>query len=257
MPVGGSPTGTRRDTIPFMRSLLHIFLILLFPAVIAAEPGSIPEILHYDLSWTGIPVGSALQSITREGGDIRIRASFASNSWLSRIHRVDNAIETTLRPAAGFFPGEVQEFHLRLTEGPLQRDRRITFDHRRNIARFRDHITGEEGTASIEPGTTDVTTAFYHARVLPLVPGDSFELPVIDGKEPYRLTVRVLRRESINTIFGKTPTIVVEPLIRPEGTFEGKRGVTLWVTDDRRRIPVRIRTKVTVGSVTASLVAME
>jgi len=240
-----------------MRPAAILFLLLLCPAIIAAEPGTIPETLHYDLSWTGIPVGSARQSITRDGETIRIRASFASNSWLSRIHRVDNSIETTLRPDPSFTPGEVQEFHLRLTEGSLRRDRTITFDHRRRTARVRDHLTGDEAVHVIEPGTTDVTTAFYHARSLPLVPGDSFELPVIDGKEPYRLPVKVLRRETIRTIFGKTPTIVVEPLVRPEGTFEGKRGVTLWVTDDPRLIPVRIRTKVTVGSVTAQLVAVE
>ena len=79
----------------------------------------------------------------------------------------------------------------------------------------------------------------------------------MDGKEPYLLEVKVLRTEQLRTILGKVETLVVQPQVRPEGTFEGKRGITLWITNDQRRIPVKLRTKVTVGSVTASLAAME
>lgn len=243
--------------MPSILTLLALLVGIVVPSSLAADAVGIPETLIYDLTWTGIPVGTARQSIRREDGSFVIRASFASNSWLSRIHRVDNAVEARLDPREGFFPGEIRTSHLRLSEGPLLRNRTITFDHFRQTALYRDHVTGEELTVPVEPGTTDVTTAFYHARRLPLLPGDRFELPVMDGREPYRLPIRVLRRETVRTIFGRTPTIVVEPLVRPEGTFEGKRGVTLWVTDDRRRIPVKIRTGVTVGSVTANLVAVE
>jgi len=47
--------------------------------------------------------------------------------------------------------------------------------------------------------------------------------------------------------------LVVKPLVRAEGVFEGKGGVTIWFTDDARRIPVRAETKVSVGVVTATL----
>jgi hypothetical protein len=146
---------------------------------------------------------------------------------------------------------------MRYREGTKVRDRSITFDHATNTAQFKDHLTNEEARTATRPGTSDVTTAFYLARHLPLSAGGSISIPVMDGKEPYLLEVKVLETEKLRTVLGKIDTLVIAPHVRPEGTFEGKRGVKLWLTNDARRIPVKIQTKVTVGSVTATLTGIE
>jgi hypothetical protein len=48
-------------------------------------------------------------------------------------------------------------------------------------------------------------------------------------------------------------TIVIRPLVKAKGVFEGKGAVLIWLTDDARRIPVKAQTKVRMGSVTATL----
>ncbi|KAF0215769.1 MAG: hypothetical protein FD174_4015 [Geobacteraceae bacterium] len=240
-----------------MRTLILIVTLLSLSTPLAAGSGKIPEKLTYDLTWTGIPVGSASQSITADGDTLHISALFKSNAWLSGFYPVENRIETTLVRKPDYFPGEVRQFRMRFREGSRVRDRSITFNHATNTAQYKDHLTNEKAIAAIRPGSADVMTAFYHARHLPIAPGDTISLPVMDGKEPYLLEVKVLRMEKLRTILGKVEALVVQPLVRPEGTFEGKRGITLWVTNDQRRIPVKMRTKVTVGSVTASLAAME
>lgn len=242
--------------MPIFRFILTIALTL-SALPLSAVPGNVPEKLVYDLSWTGIPVGSAYQTITENRDDLIIKAAFTSNSWLSSIHPVENIIETHLSKKPGVFPGQVNSFHMRFHEGYLKRDKKITFDHKGGIASYIDNLTGEKAHSKILPGTSDVTTSFYQARHLPLTPGESISMPVIDGKEPYLLEVKILKKEKVKTIFGKVDTLVVEPMVRPEGTFEGKRGIKLWVTDDARRIPVKLQTKVTVGSVTATLVGVE
>ena len=242
---------------PTIRTLILVAILLSLATPLAAGPGKIPEKLTYDLTWTGIPVGSATQSITADGDTLLISAVFRSNAWLSRIYPVENRIETTLVRKADYFPGEVRHIRVHYREGRRVRDWSIAFDHSASTGRYKDHLTGEEAQAAIRPGTADVISSFYQARYLPVAPGDTVSLPVMDGREPYLLEVKVLRTEKLRTIFGKVETLVVQPLVRREGTFEGKRGVTLWITNDQRRIPVKLLTKVTVGSVTASLAAAE
>jgi Protein of unknown function (DUF3108) len=240
-----------------MRTLIFTMLLITLATPLAAGPGKIPEKLTYDLSWTGIPVGTASQSIAADGDTLQIKAIFKANSWLSSFYPVENQIETTLVRRPGQFPGEVRLFRMRFREGGRVRDRSITFNHPAGTARYKDHLTGEEATAATMPGTSDVTSAFYHARHLPVAAGDTISLPVMDGKEPYLLEVKVLETEKLRTIFGRVETLVVQPMVRPEGTFEAKRGIKLWITNDARRIPVKLQTKVTVGSVTATLTGVE
>jgi len=76
---------------------------------------------------------------------------------------------------------------------------------------------------------------------------------VLDGKKLRRIEIRVLHRERVKVPAGEFDTLVVEPMVAPEGVFEGKRGVRIWLTDDERRIPVKAQTKVRLGSVTAVL----
>jgi hypothetical protein len=52
---------------------------------------------------------------------------------------------------------------------------------------------------------------------------------------------------------GTFDTVVVQPVVPLEGIFERKRGITIWLSDDGRRLPVKAQTKVKMGSVTAVL----
>ena len=54
---------------------------------------------------------------------------------------------------------------------------------------------------------------------------------------------------------GDVNTIVIKPLMKSEGIFNRKGDLHIWLTDDEKRIPVRMQTKVAVGSITATLVS--
>ncbi|HEY6008112.1 MAG TPA: DUF3108 domain-containing protein [Geobacteraceae bacterium] len=239
--------------IPFtVRTFAALCVIL---ALLAAplNAATVPERLVYRLSWTGIAIGTATQEIRAEGGTHRIFVTARSNDWLSVFFPVDDRIESVLDKEGGVFPGVSRSFRMETREGSHQRDREILFG-RSGTAVFHDRRSGERFTLSPPPGTFDIYSSFFHVRYLPLEVGRSVYVNILDGKEVQRLEVRVLRRETLRTVLGPVSTIVVKPLVRSEGVFEGKGGVTIWLTDDARRIPVRVQTKVTVGSVTATLV---
>jgi hypothetical protein len=68
------------------------------------------------------------------------------------------------------------------------------------------------------------------------------------------IEVQVLKKERIKTVLGEVNTILINPLLKNEGIFERKGAIFIWLTDDERRIPVKMKTKVAIGSITATLV---
>lgn len=215
---------------------------------------TVPEKLVYELSWTGIPVGTATQEITEEGSDRRIVSTARSNDWLYVFFPVDDRIESLLAKAGGPFPGLTRHYRMRINEGGRHRDREIVFDQEKGVAIYRDRLSGERREIPITPPIFDVYGSFYYARHLPLEVGKSYVVTVLDGKKVEQVEVRALRKERVKTVLGELDTIVIRPMVKSEGVFEGKGAVHIWLTDDHRRIPVRAQTRVTVGSVTANLV---
>jgi hypothetical protein len=84
--------------------------------------------------------------------------------------------------------------------------------------------------------------------------GTSYYIDIFDCKKLWNTEVKVLRREEIETPLGKFRTVVIKPLLKSEGIFARTGDMYIWLTDDDRRIPVLMKSKVKIGSITATLV---
>jgi hypothetical protein len=70
----------------------------------------------------------------------------------------------------------------------------------------------------------------------------------------YDVEVQILRRERVEAYWGPVNALVVRPLMRFEDVLRQKGEVLIWVTDDERRLPVRMKTAIKVGSIEATLI---
>lgn len=137
------------------------------------------------------------------------------------------------------------EKHLR--EGNYSADRWFTFDQEKHRA------ISENYNIETYPRVLDVLSAFYFSRTLEMEPGDTFYLPNhTDGKN-YPLRVAVHRREEVTVPAGTFNTIVVEPILKAPGIFEHKGNVFVWLTDDKKKMPVLMKTRIVIGSIDARL----
>jgi hypothetical protein len=88
----------------------------------------------------------------------------------------------------------------------------------------------------------DIASAFYFLRTQPLAVGQSFELLISDSGQVYHTPVRVTERKKMKTVLGQVWTLKVEADVFGEGhLLRGKGKMSLWYTDDERRIPVKAR----------------
>ena len=141
------------------------------------------------------------------------------------------------------------EKHVR--EGKFKSDDVVDFDQNAHRAIYKNK------KVPIPPRTQDVLSAMYYVRTLPLEVGQSISIANhTDGKN-YPLVVKVLGRERVKVDAGEFNCIVVEPILRGPGVFSQKGRLTVWLTDDRRRMPVLMKSKVVIGHVAAILKSYE
>jgi len=106
--------------------------------------------------------------------------------------------------------------------------------------------------ASEEP--LDDIAFVYFVRTLPLEVGDEYTLPRYFKEDGNPVTIRVLRRETIEVPAGTFETIVVQPIIRTSGLFSEGGEAELYFTDDEHRYLVYLRSNMKiVGSLKLEL----
>lgn len=252
-----NPISTPSPPLPLIRCLCRLVLMvfsLFFAMSASAFPLTIPEKLVYDLTWTGIKAGTAVQEIVDENDTVKITSTARSADWISVFFPVEDRVESILTKVPPPRIGVPLNYRMKVREGHHRRDREIIFDQARGKARYIDHRGGERAEVEISRNTYDPYSSFYYVRSLPLEIGKSVYVSILDNKDLSKVEVQVLRKERLKTILGEVNTIVIKPLMKSEGIFQRKGEIFIWLTDDERHIPVKMKTKVTIGSVTATLV---
>ncbi len=174
----------------------------------------------------------------------RIESTASSNRFFSGIYRVRDKVVSYIDRQELFS----RYFMKRLREGTFRRTEEIEFDHVGGAARYHDGKTYE-----IPPGVHDVLSAFYFLRTLDLQVGQDVFLTVHDSRKTYDLRVIIHRRQEIATVLGVFDCFVVQPVMLGDGIFKHEGDLMIYLTADARRIPVRMNTRLPVGSITATL----
>ncbi len=239
---------------------------LLVPTLRASRTGQIPgsealsapfglgEELRYVIRWGVIPAGHGQITIYDSDGEegvYHIVTTARSNAFVDTFYRVRNRIESflDLKQEASVGYRKIQR------EGDHNRDVDLVFDHRENrVTLIKNGRVRREITV---PGNVhDPLSAIYYLRTVPDFDRGPVTLNVTDGKKSYRVMVRVLGREVVETPLGYFNTIKIEPRIEDmEIIFEKKKDgkLFLWLTDDERKVPVKMQSELYFGSIQAIL----
>jgi len=233
--------------------LTSVVLLLIWSTVVSAFP--IPERLEFEVSYTGIPAGRAVQEVKQVGDEIHIVSTAKSADWLNLFFPVEDRIESIL--ISGVPPNDIgvpRLYRERIREGWTRFQKDAAFDRQKLEVTTKDFLKKSEITSKITPKTYDTLSSFFYFRSVPLKVGASYYIDIFDCKKLWNTEVQVLRREEIETPLGRFKTVVIKPVLKFEGIFARTGDMFIWLTDDERRIPVQMKSKVRIGSITATLV---
>ncbi len=236
----------------------NILLVLSFLCVFAPPGASgfeIPEKLVYELKWSGIKAGTATLKIVDKKDSIKIISTARSADWVSFFYPVEDRIVSTVakNPARPYL-GLPLRYRVKIREGRHRRDKEVIFDHGNHNATFIDHLDDDKKNVEILADTFDPLSSFYYVRTLKLEVGKPVFVNIFDSRKMWNVEVQILRKERITTKLGTFDTVLIKPLMKSEGVFNRKGAMYIWLTDDDKHVPVKLRTKVAIGHVTATLV---
>ena len=118
----------------------------------------------------------------------------------------------------------------------------------------------KNGSYEIPDNVNDIVSAFYLARTFnydTLEVGNGFYLENFYKDQVYPLQVIYRGKERITVEAGTFDCIMVEPLVVEGGLFKSEGSIIVWLTDDPVKMPVKVKTKVIIGSIDAELTKYE
>ena len=231
------------------------------PSVRAFAPG---EKLTFSLSWSNfVDVGTAVmevRSATETNGKeaYRLICSCRSEGILENLYPIRVEAESLISAV----DMRTISFSLKNNYGGKQRKRSLEFNREKHTVLYRPDEDPTE-THSVPDLVQDSLSSLYYVRTWDsFVVGKPMKMTVFEKGKTWSLDVHTLGRERIKTPIGEFDTIKIRTHPLYEGVFPNKGAIDIWLTDDARKIPVLMKSKVTVakvgvGSVVATLTKLE
>ncbi len=232
-----------------------VFCVLFFSLKVQAEPG-IPERLKYNIYWLGIRAGNASFEVTDTPEGISITTLAESARFISIFYKVKDFAKSILK-----HDGYPLTYILKTSEGRHKKDKSVFFESGPS-GKFRkiyynNRLNNTKMEINLEKQVYDPLSGFYEIRKRPLQPGISEYLNIFDSKKLWNVEVQVLGKEYIKVPAGNFDTIIIKPLLSSEGIFSKKGEMHIWLTNDEKRIPVMVKSKIKIGNFVAKLVEGE
>lgn len=234
-----------------LKKLFITLTLVLVPVVASAF--SIPERLEFGLYWAGIKAGNAVMETKDNGSTIQIVSTATSTPLVSVFYKVEDVVTSTIQKSEKSPFGASLNYRIKIREGSHRRDKEVIFDSTAKKVTYTNHIDKTNALHDLTEATFDPLASLYYVRTLPLEVGKSVYVSIFDSGKFYKLEVKVIRREEIETPAGTFKTIMVQPVMLTEGIFSRKGDMHVWFTDDEKKVPVQLKTKVKVGSITGQL----
>lgn len=247
---------------------MNKYLLIIFTAVsmvsFAQEESSfdVGEWFRFKMSYSGfLKAGNATLTVKDSFIDGKPVYHVIGKGWttgaIKWFFKVNDRYEsffdkTTLSPL---------KFIRKIDEGGHTKNIEIQFDHTNNIALVNDKKNNRKSVIKTEPDIQDMVSTFYYLRnkidVEKLEPGYEVKVNMFFDKENYPFRLKYLGEEIIKTEFGKVKAVIFRPYVMAGRVFKEEESLTLWVSKDENKVPLRIKADLAVGSLRADLDAFK
>ena len=251
-----------------IRAILNIFIlsisIFLYSLAHAADkdikiPFKPGEKFTFDVRWEFIKAGSAelrILPFKEVNGEkvFRFHMTAKTTKFIDTFYKIRDTYESFTTIDMG------HSIHYRKKkEGHRKKDATVKFDWVKQEALY---VSGNEKWVPIPimPGSFDPLSIYYAFRLYDLKVGKEIAVPITDGKKCVEGTARVIKREKIKIEMGEFDSFLVEPETKDIGGVFAKSKdarILIWVTADKKKIPLKFKSKVIVGSFIAELTSVE
>ncbi len=151
-------------------------------------------------------------------------------------------------------------FIRKINEGGYTKDKEILFNYEANEATVKDYKHNKVEKHPISSDIQDILSSLYFLRnqnLSDLKIGEHVEIKMFFDEEITKFKLHFLGKEIIKTKFGKVKTLKFRPMVQAGRVFKEQESVSIWVSDDENKIPLRIKASLAIGSLRADLDAFK
>lgn len=242
------------------RALLQVFVFLSIvarPAYSADLPFAVGEKLTYEVKWLWFDAGRVVLHIPDmvTDGDrpfMRFTLHTYTTHTIAKIFEMDDYFESYWDPVSRL-PSKLV---VKIRESYENKDKVMEFDHdMKEVVVTKDEKEPE--TMELDPLAQDFLSAGHFTRTWPLIPRQKIRFPVFEDDKNYNAVMKVIKKERLRIMGGMIDTVMIIPKIKFEGAFQSRGTLYVWMTDDEYKVPVKLKMKIVVGTMTATLVSAE
>jgi hypothetical protein len=244
-----------------MRNIFVVLLILIGVSGQAQEDRSAFEVgewLRFRLHYGILNASYATLQVKSDnlGGKpvYHVVGKGKTTGFASIFFKVDDRYESYFTKEGG----RPIRFIRKIDEGGYTKDVEINFDHEAQNALLNDKKNNKKLNFTIQDNIQDLLSAFYFLRnnyqVEDLVVGQSLELELLfDDDGVFKFKLKYLGTEILKTKYGKVECLKFRPSVQSGRVFKEQESLTLWVSNDQNKIPIRIKADLSVGSLKADI----
>ena len=158
-----------------------------------------------------------------------------------------------------FFKDKIlpKNFTRNIDEGGYKKNIKIVFNQKTQKATVKDFKKNTSKEYSFVENSQDMVSVFYYLRnsfsLDNLDENDEISVDMFFDSENYKLKIKYLSTELLNTNFGKVLCYKIQPYVQSGRVFKKNESLTMWITADKNRIPLKIKADVLVGSIRIEL----
>ena len=149
------------------------------------------------------------------------------------------------------------QFIRKIDEGGYTKNQEGFFNQDKNTVLVKDYKNNTENTFPVSENVQDIVSSFYYLRNHPNIDklkiGESIIIDMFFDGEVVKFKLKYIGRELLSTKFGKVNTMVFRPLVQSGRVFKEEESLTVWISDDDNKMPLRIKASLAIGSLKADL----
>jgi hypothetical protein len=144
-----------------------------------------------------------------------------------------------------------------INEGGYTKNQQGYFNQNNNTVLVKDYKNKTEKTFNVPENIQDIVSSFYylrnHPKINKLVVGESITIDMFFDEETTKFKLKFVGRENINSKFGEINCMIFKPLVQAGRVFKEEESLTVWISDDENKIPIRVKASLAVGSIKADI----
>ena len=153
--------------------------------------------------------------------------------------------------------GTPYQYIRKINEGGYTKNQHGFFSPAAKTVLVKDFKNNTEKTFVVPVNVQDILSTFYYLRNYPTIDklkvGESIAIDMFFDDETTKFKLKYLGNEDIDTKFGTIATKIFRPYVQAGRVFKEQESLTVWISNDDNKLPLRIKANLSVGSLKADL----